>query len=71
MFNTIIGAMLLLGMLTRIASTLAALHLIAVIVTIGYNDISIRDFGLLLATISVLLHGSDNWCLDNKIFKKK
>jgi len=65
-FNLIIGGLLLLGLFTRLAALLGILHLVGVITTIGYNDIAIRDFGLLLALIGVLFYGADKWCLDLK-----
>ena len=65
-FNTIVGVLLLIGFLTRLAAFLAALHLVGVLITIGYNEIFIRDLGLFLMAISVLLHGKDEWCLDNR-----
>ena len=70
-FDTAIGALLIIGFLTRIISLIASLHLISVIYFLGYNDISIRDIGLLLAALSVLANGSDNLCLDKKIFRKE
>jgi len=69
-FNLIIGGLLLLGLLVRVASFLAALHLVGVIITVGYNDIAIRDFGLLLASLAVLLNGKDEFCFGGQIGKK-
>jgi len=68
-FDLVIGAFLLVGFLTRIVALLGIFHLLGVIFSLGFNDISIRDFGLLLVLVSVLLHGSDEWCLDKKIWK--
>ena len=65
-FDFIIGGLLILGLLTRIAAFLGSLHLISVILSVGFIDIGIRDFGLLLALLSVLLHGSDDFCLDKR-----
>ncbi len=69
-FDLIIGLLLLIGFLTRISAFLGIMHLIGVIYNIGFNDISIRDFGLLLVLVSVLLNGPDKFCFDNK-FKGK
>ncbi len=69
-FNTIVGILLLLGIFTRIAAIFASLHLIGVLFSIGYNDIAVRDIGLLLAAFSVFLHGTDKLCLERK-FKEK
>ncbi len=67
--DLIIGFLLLIGLLTRIIAFLAVLHLVGVIFTLGYNDIAIRDFGLLLASLSVLFHGPDKLCLDKRFRK--
>jgi len=69
-FDFVFGLLLLLGLFTRISALLMALHLIGVIITLGYNDIAVRDFGLLLATIGIFLHGSDTWCLDKGLRKR-
>jgi len=66
-FELIFGALLLLGLFTRVAAFLLSLHMIHITLTVGYNEIGVRDFGLSLATISVFLHGLDDWCLDRKI----
>ena len=70
-FDLAIGILLFIGLLTRIVSLVAALHLIIVMYYIGYNDISFRDAGIFLASISTLFHGPDKFCLDKKIFKSK
>ena len=70
-FDLAVGVLLILGLFTRVISVLAIFHLVGVIFSLGYNDISIRDFGLLLAAISILLHGADKLCLHRKIFRKK
>ena len=69
-FETLFGTLLLLGVLTRISALLLALHLIGIIIGIGYNDIAVRDFGLMILTFSVFLNGSDKFCLEN-IFRLK
>jgi uncharacterized membrane protein YphA (DoxX/SURF4 family) len=66
-FNLAVGVLLLLGLFTRLAALLAGLHLIGVIYTLGWNDITIRDIGLLLASIAVLIYGRDKLCLDRKM----
>ncbi|MBI2451892.1 DoxX family membrane protein [Candidatus Pacearchaeota archaeon] len=69
-FDSLVGLLLIIGLLTRIISLLAVLHLVGVISVLGYNDIAIRDFGLLLAALSVFLHDPDKLCLDSKIWKR-
>ena len=68
-FDLSIGILLIVGFLTRVISIVASLHLVSIIYYLGYNDISIRDIGILLATISIFAHGPDQLCLDKKIFK--
>jgi len=68
-FDLIIGLSLLSGFLVRFASFLGILHLGGIILSLGYNDVAIRDLGLLLVLISIFLHGPDRWCLQKK--KKK
>lgn len=67
-FETVVGVMLLLGILTRLCAFAFIVHLMVIIIGLGYNDVAIRDVGLLLATLSVFLQGSDAWCLDKKLF---
>ncbi len=65
-FETVFGILLLLGLFTRISSLLLGLHLIGIMFGLGYNDIAVRDFGLMLALFSISLQGPDEWCLDAK-----
>lgn len=62
LFDTTIGILLLLGLFTRIVSAIAVIHIIGVIFTLGYNDITIRDIGILLAALATFFHGPDKWC---------
>ncbi|MBI3032487.1 DoxX family protein [Candidatus Woesearchaeota archaeon] len=62
-FEIILAVLLVLGLCTRIAALLLALHLVGIIISLGYNEIAVRDFGLMLATLSVCLSGNDNLCL--------
>ena len=47
-----------------------SLHVLGIAATIGFNDIGVRDFGLSIAALSIALHGSDRYCLENKLFDK-
>lgn len=64
--ETVLGVALLLGFWTRLVAFLLALHLLHLAITVGYNDIGVRDFGLAIAMLSVALHGADTWTLDQK-----
>jgi len=68
-FNLIVGMFLVLGLFTRVAALLASIHLIGVIFTIGYGEVAIRDFGLLLGALGVLFYGADRLSLDKKFRK--
>ena len=60
----ILGGLLLVGFLIRPVSLLLAIHLLGIIISLGYNDIAVRDFGLLLVTLSIFIGGRDLWSLD-------
>lgn len=70
-FETIFGALLLIGYFTRIVAFLSALHLFGIAFSLGYNDIAIRDFGLALATLSLVFSGAGELSLDSQLRKKK
>ncbi len=40
----VLGVLLIIGFLVRIVALFTALHLIGVIVSIGFNDVTVRDF---------------------------
>lgn len=62
--DVLLGLALLLGIFTRIVAILMIIHLVGVLLTLGYNDIAIRDLGILLAAIAVAIYGADRWCLE-------
>ncbi len=70
-FETIFGIFLILGLFTRIAAFLLALHLLAISLSLGYNDIAVRDFGLALATLSLVFSGAGEFSLDKNLKKDK
>lgn len=70
-FETIFGALLLIGYFTRIAAFLLALHLFGIAFSLGYNDIAVRDFGLALATASLIFSGAGELSMDSKLKKAK
>lgn len=67
LFDLTIGFLLLVGLFVRVTALIGTLHIIGIIFSLGYNDISVRDFGLLLVLISVFLNGPDELCLDKKL----
>jgi|TARA_B100001971_G_C17965513_1_gene419644 uncharacterized membrane protein YphA (DoxX/SURF4 family) len=55
--EVVLGGLLLVGLFTRLASGLLFLHLFGISVSLGYNDVMIRDLGLSIAMLSVFLRG--------------
>jgi uncharacterized membrane protein YphA (DoxX/SURF4 family) len=66
-----LGLFMLIGLYTRFASLILALHLFGISLSIGFTPLGIRDFGLSFATFVIFLNGPDQYCLDNKFTKKK
>ena len=66
-FELILGAFLILGLFTRITALVLGINLIGIILGLGYNDVAVRDFGLMLVTLAIFLGGKYKWCLENKI----
>lgn len=50
-----IGALFILGIFTRIVAMIASLHLVAILVSSGITDVTIRDVGLLGATLALFV----------------
>jgi len=65
-FEVIFGILLLAGLFTRIASLLLSAHLFIIMLSLSYNDVAVRDFGLMLCAFSIFLQGPDEWCIDRK-----
>ena len=70
-FDLLIGGFLILGLFLRFFSFIGIIHLIGITASVGYNDIGIRDFGILLALIAVFLNGPDQYCIDFLRSKRK
>lgn len=68
-FEVVFGTCLLFGFFTRVVSFLLALHMIHITFTLvmasGWNAISVRDFGLSVATITLFLLGNHSFSVDN------
>ena len=62
----ILGALLILGAWTRIVAALVAIHLLAVIIAIGLNEIALRDAVILLSALALSALGSADcpWSMD-------
>lgn len=60
--ETILGSLLLVGLLVRPIALILGIHLLGITWLMGYTAIGVRDFGLALATLSIALHGKDGLC---------
>lgn len=69
--EVVLGVLLLLGLFTSIAALVAAIHLLSIVLSLGYNDIAVRDSGLMLVALSVFFTGPDFKSLDVKSFGQK
>lgn len=63
LLDVLVGILLLLNFYTWLAAGVGALHLITVLVTSGFNSVTIRDIGLLAASASLALQA---WSSKNK-----
>ena len=64
--EAVLGVLLLFGLFTRVAAAIAAILLVAVIVTIGFNDIAIRDLAILSIAIALVFNKNNPLSLDNR-----
>lgn len=55
--DILIGFFLLIDVFTWLAATLAAIHLVIVLVTTGITTITVRDIGLLGGTLALIIGG--------------
>ena len=39
----------------RVGATLASLHLLGIVLSVGWNDIGVRDIGLLFASLALMM----------------
>lgn len=68
-FEVILGFLLLIGFFTRIIALLLVLHMAGIVMTVGYNEIGIRDFGILTGLFSLFLHGKTSHSVDSLMSK--
>lgn len=59
----IFGVFLLIGINVRISALVLGLHLLGIAFSLGYSALMIRDLGLALVTLSIVLQGPDNLCI--------
>ena len=69
-FQVILGIILLLGFFTRIAAIVAAIFMAAVVFTVGFNDLGIRDTAIFSMALALALSKNYPLSLDSYIHKK-
>lgn len=62
--EVVLALLLVLGIGTRIAALILAVHLFNILPVVGYSATSVRDFGLAMAALVVFLNGADKYTLD-------
>jgi len=50
-----------------LSALLLGLHLAHITSTLGFNSISVRDFGVVMGSLFVVLYGPDELCIDRII----
>ncbi len=61
--EVVLGLLLIIGVGVRPVAGILAFHMLGIVFSLGYNEIAVRDFGLMVGFIAILLHGNDELCL--------
>lgn len=69
--DIIIGAFLLVDFLPWLAALVGAIHIVIVLTTSGITDITVRDIGLLVATLAILIDSLPQSIISRINFLKK
>ncbi len=64
--EAVLGLLLVAGFLTRFSSFLCCLILAGIICFSGFNEVTVRDFGLLAMATSIVISGPKSISLDQK-----
>jgi len=65
-FELVMAVLLAFGVQVRIVAFLLFLHLVSIVSDVGLSSIGIRDTGLMMAALSVALHGADAYSYDKE-----
>ena len=65
-FQMVVSIFIILGLFTRLTALLMALSLIPIILSLGYNDVAVRDFAIFMAAISLAISGGGKLSIDSK-----
>lgn len=63
-FELIFGILLIIGFYIRIVAALLTLHMLGIVLSIGYNPTGMRDFGIFIALLSISLHEVNHLSVD-------
>ena len=66
LFELVAAVLLMLGAWTRITALLLSLHLFGIALSLGYNAVAIRDFGLAFASLALAVGGAGTFSIDTK-----
>lgn len=66
-FEVVFGMALFLGICTRLSALLLGLHLAHISATLGFNSLSVRDFGIVMGNLFVVLYGPDELTVDRLV----
>jgi uncharacterized membrane protein YphA (DoxX/SURF4 family) len=67
--EVIVGLLVLIGFLTRVAASLAVVILLGIITALGFNEIMIRDTGLMFLALGLAIAGPGCHSVDEKLKK--
>ncbi len=59
-----IGTLLLINIWTWLAAGVGAFHLVTVLITVGVNEITVRDIGLLVASAALAIDSLPKWVIN-------
>lgn len=65
----LLAILLLVGLFTRIASLIVALHLLEITLIVGYGPVGARDLALTIAALAIFFYGADDLTVDS--YRKK
>jgi len=65
-FELVCAVLLALGSRIRFVASLLVVHMLTIIFAVGFTAVGVRDIGLMLALVAVVLHGPDMYSLDTQ-----
>lgn len=65
------GALILLGLFTRVAAFVMGIHLVFIAISLGHTEIAVRDWGLSFALFGIALAGGGAFTLERAFVRKE